>query len=514
MSCRLRVWGNVPRIVFPLICFIALVLAAWQAIQAAGLDAGTSPDWAQWARTPQHTASISAAGQTPRKHLANITFDPFVKKEQAESDGGAKGDLLVHYQVPLVDGDSAFLEYKTGFYHSCDPPGSGHPYPCGPNDWNTEIWNERAFTWRNGSLVEAWNFQSDWKPEPNSGAHGKGKHLEGWEPVFHAAIWNGFLFVPGFSGSIYKLKESDGTLVAHYTPFGTDPSTFVSGPLTVDNGGNLYYNALALDATNPWTVDIRGAYLVKLTPQGMIKKVSFSTLSQGSPDCGDPAVYGSQRPGINVAPAVSADGKTVYTISRAHFDPAHGCVVAANANLTSNWHNTLITSGFAGYVEDNASSSPSVAPDGSILYGADGVGRGYLMKFSSSGNYLTSYAFGWDLTPTIYAHDGTYSVIIKDNYYGGGPYYITQLNANLGIEWQFLSPTNKEWCVNAPAVDGSGTVYANSEDGNVYAIKQGGTLKGKLFLKKAIGAAYTPIAIGRDGKLYTENDGEMFALGR
>ena len=253
---------------------------------------------------------------------------------------------------------------------------------------------------------------------------------------------------------------------------------------------------------------------MKLTPQGVIKRVRFSTLSQGSPACGDPAVYGSQRPGINVAPAVSADDQTVYTISRAHFDPAHACLLAINADLTSDWHSSLITSGFAGYIEDNSSSSPSVAPDGSILYGAAGVDRGELMQFNSSGNYLTSYAFGWDLTPAIYAHDGTYSVIVKDNHYGGGPYYITQLNANLGTEWQFTSPTNEEWCVNAPAVDRSGSVYADSEDGNVYAIKQGGTLKGKLFLKKAIGAAYTPIAIGRAGKLYTENDGVMFVLGK
>jgi hypothetical protein len=452
--------------------------------------------------------------ETARRHHLRSLCSPGTSRT---SKGGAKGDLLVHYQVPLVDGNQAFLEYKTGTYASCDPPGSGHPYPCGPNAWNTQIWNERAFAWTNGVLVESWNFQSDWKPEPNSGAHGKGIGLYGWEPVFHAGIWNGFVFVPGFSGSIYKLKESDGTLVAHYTPFGADPNTFVSGPLTVDSGGNLYYNVLALDATNPWIVDVRGAYLVKLTPQGVVTTVNFSTLVPGSPDCGDPAVYGSQRPGVNVAPAVSADGKTIYTISRAHFDSAHACLLAANANLTPAWHNLLNTSGIATFVPDNSSSTPAVAPDDSILYGAasnDDHGRGYLMKFSSSGNYLTSYDFGWDETPAIYAHDGTYSVVIKDNNYGRGPYYITQLNANLGIEWQFKSPSNHEWCVNAPAVDGNGTVYADSEDGNVYAIRQGGTLKARMFLKHALGAAYTPIAIGRDGKLYTENDGDMFVVGK
>ena len=31
-------------------------------------------------------------------------------------------------------------------------------------------------------------------------------------------------------------------------------------------------------------------------------------------------------------------------------------------------------------------------------------------------------------------------------------------------------------------------------------------------MRQAIGAAYTPIAIGWDGKLYTENDGDMFVV--
>ena len=140
---------------------------------------------------------------------------------------------------------------------------------------------------------------------------------------------------------------------------------------------------------------------------------------------------------------------------------------------------------------------------------------GNLIKFKSSGKFLTSYDFGWDETPAVYAHDGTYSVIIKDNHYeSDGPYYITELNAQLIPEWQYQSPTNREWCVNAPAVDSTGTVYVNSEDGYVYVLNQGGSLKGKIFLREALGAAYTPIALGRDGKIYTENDGDMFVEGK
>jgi hypothetical protein len=38
-------------------------------------------------------------------------------------------------------------------------------------------------------------------------------------------------------------------------------------------------------------------------------------------------------------------------------------------------------------------------------------------------------------------------------------------------------PNGFEWCVNEPAVDARGNVYANAEDGFVYQIGQGGILK-------------------------------------
>jgi outer membrane protein assembly factor BamB len=142
----------------------------------------------------------------------------------------------------------------------------------------------------------------------------------------------------------------------------------------------------------------------------------------------------------------------------------------------------------------------------------------------------------------VYVHASTYSIVIKDNHYQAtaycgamgdpvcapredGPYFITQLDANLNVEWQFQSTTidanhqnGYEWCVNAPAIDSNGVVYANSEDGNVYAIAQGNTgifstPKQKMFLKLALGAAYTPLSIGADGKLYVQNDGHLFVVG-
>lgn len=494
-----------------LVCFLCLLGVALGLFLVRGraVHAQGAADWPQWGRTAQHSGFSPAVGQSPSAQLADITFDPFVAQEQAE----AGGDLLAHYQAPLVDGSNVLIEVKTGTYVSCQPPGSGHPFPCGPDAWNQEIWNERAYAWQGSTLVQSWNFQSDWKPEPNGGA------LGGWEPVFHAALGGGFVYVPGFAGSIYKLNESDGTQVAQYKPFSTDdPNTYVSGPLTIDPRGNVYYNLVKLNGTNPWGSNVQGAWLVRVTAQGVVHTASYKTLVPGAPTTCNGRPCGSQRPGINVAPALSPDGKIVYTVSVAHFAADFGYVVAANSNLTAKWNTAIhgLISGADPLVADMSSSTPAVFPDGSVAYGTlDFNGsRGYLLKLDSTGKYLTNYNFGWDSTPASFSQGGSYFVVIKDNNYGSGPYYVTELDSNLKPVWKFRSPTNFEWCVNAPAVDSTGTVYANSEDGNVYVINPDGTLKGNIFLRRAIGAAYTPVAIGRDGKIYTENDGDMFVIGQ
>jgi len=536
--------------------------------------------WPQWGQNAQHTGNLPVAGQTIDQQFADLVFDPFVAQETAET-GGA---LTTHYQAPLVNGTTVFMEIKTGSYNSCDPHGSGQPFPCGPNDWNTEIWNETAFTWLNHQLVKAWNFQSDWVPVPNDFT------LGGWEPVFQPALSSSFIYVPGMGGTVYKLNQSNGSLVTKINPFGTiDPSKFVWGPLTADNSGNLYYNAVQVNLATPWSSDALGSWLVKIAPDNSTSTVAYSALVPDAPkQClgyfspsqlpfpptpnAKPGniTCGAQRAALNLAPVISKNGKTIYTVSRGHFAPRAGYLIAVNSNLKGKWVRSLqkilndgcnvllppngtpggcrpgATTGVdptqntpgSAIISDQASASPVIAPDGSILLGVNtayNYGRGHLLKFDQAGIFKGSYDFGWDTTPALYAHNGTYSIVTKDNHYDmgsycsnptwcppapPGPYYITQLNSDLSLGWQFADPTvdgthpnGYEWCVNAMAVDKNGVAFGNSEDGNLYAIQQGGTSYQRLFLKKVLDAGYTPLSLGGNGTIYTLNDGHMLAVG-
>jgi hypothetical protein len=569
-------------------------LFVWLAAAASTAVAANAQDWGQWMKNAQHTGAVSSAGQSAAHVLADVVYDPFVDQEKA--DPLAAPDLLVHYQAPLIDGNNVYMEFKTGTYTKIQT-------------WETQIWNERRLSWQNGSLNTVWSFQSDWKPVP----YGTALLGPAWEPVFHAALAGNFIYVPGFAGSIYKLNKSTGAVVARIQPFGTDdPNTFTCGPLTTDSAGNVYYNTIKVVNGQAWNADVRGSWLVKVSASGAVSTADYTTLIPGAPGGNDKCLgvfknnelpwpptpdavpgtvqCGTQRAAVNLAPAVAPDG-TIYTVSVSHLWSRSGYFVALNPNLTLKWATSLrdrlmdgcnvtlppngtlggcsvgATTGFdpaqnrpgAGRVIEDSTASPVVAPDGSIFWGAYTrypYFQGHLMKFGADGAFLGAFLFGWDTTPAIYVHDGTYSVITKENHYSDGgsycsvdaicppdrtasnpsdpeAYFITQLSKNLVPEWRWQNtntlsctrdasgnvscvsdhPAGFEWCINGPAVDRNGVVYVNSEDGGLYTINQGGTLRDHLFLDLAIGAAYTPIALDGGGRIYTQNDGHLFVVG-
>ncbi len=223
-----------------------LVFAA--AVLVGGLataSASAAPWWGQWGQNPQHQGSVNATGQSLDNLLADVVYDPFAAKEMKSQDG----DLLIHYQTPLVDGNNVYMEYKSGNYSNI-------------TNWETQSWGEQKLSWVSGQLVSQWSFLSDWDPVPYS----KLPDGPAWEPVFHAVVTDDAVYVPGAGGTIFKLNKATGT-GARINPFTlVDSGTFVAGALSADNAGNVYYNVVKLNMQNPWGTDVLGAWLVKVTP--------------------------------------------------------------------------------------------------------------------------------------------------------------------------------------------------------------------------------------------------------
>ena len=543
--------------------------AAGGLLCAVALTAQSPWWWPQWGRTPQHDGASPVVAQPLDAILADVVYDPFVDQMKADVEGG---DLLAHYAVPLVDATGVYMVFKSGTFTTF-------------GDWSGITWNVTRLEWIGGLLQPAWTFQSDWKPASVD--------LTQWEPVFLPAMTATDLYVPGLGGSVHRVSKDTGKELERLNPFSDlDPSRFVAGGLAIAPDGGVVYDVVALDPSDALG-PITGAWLARVAAGGQAGAAAFSTLIPGAPGANDscqsafsseqaplppsttavpPTIScGDQRPGINVVPAIASNG-TIYTLSRAHNADRYSYLVAVRPDLTPLWAVSLrhlLNDGCgvllqddnsslgcraganqgvdpetndqpSGRVADAGTSSPAVLPDGSIAVGVfTGYNfyRGHLLKFDAAGEFLADYDFGWDITPAVYQHDGTYSVLIKDNHYatsdGTAFYDITSLDSDFVPEWSYRAtntescvrqsdgsiscvddePEGFEWCVNQPAVDGAGIVFANSEDGTLYAFDPHGNLVEKIFLNTALGAAYTPVAIGPNGIVYTQNNGHLFAVG-
>ncbi|HSY51834.1 MAG TPA: hypothetical protein VLC46_23730 [Thermoanaerobaculia bacterium] len=521
--------------------------------------ATTQAQWSQFGGNASHSSNTAVSAQPLARVLADIVHDPLVP---SEIEAGS-GDLYVHYAAPLLDGDDVFMSFKALVASS------------------RLVWSVHHLHWENGQLVDKWSAATDWQPVP--------ARLGLWEPAFQSVLANGFLYVPAAGGTLLQIDRNTGSAVKRINPFATiDPLTFVSGPPAADSSGNIFYGVFQMQGNQPWTNDVAGAWLVRVTPDGGATAVPFSTLVPDAPKAGDlcksefsgssaqipptpdavppSIVCGSQRPGVNVTPAVAPDG-TIYLLTRAHFDDYYSYLVAVNPNLTPKWDRSLrtrfhdgcnillppngtdggcpagtstgvdpnVNEDGSGRVIDNSTASPVVAPDGSIIYGSYtlyNLDQGHMMHFGADGTYIGSYPFGWDTTPAIWQHDGTYSIVTKENHYDfdfrtDPGDYVTQLDPRFKVEWQFRNPSRTscragvcvtedqgfEWCVNAPAIDRFGTVYVNAEDGIIYALAQGGGLIDRLPLGAPLGAAYTPVAVDAQGRVYAQTGGHLFVAG-
>jgi hypothetical protein len=553
-------------------------------------------EWPQWGGTRDHAGQVCVGGQRPMRFLASVVVDPFAANETA-----GDGDLRIHYQVPLVVGDDVYALQKSGaFTPPCPIPDAGAEAACVSED--SQTWNETYFSWASGQIVREWTYPTDWKPVPSeignseqmfqpavSGGYlyipGLGgtlhkvdrktgklvKRLSPFpDPIDVDSYVSGPVVADGNGNVYYNVIKMD-----HAQPLFNDMTGWLVAVAADDTVKSIVYDTLVTGA--PHDQNCHGSFYDSDNPPALPWPPPND--ASGNPVLPPSIFCGAQRPGVNVAPAIGKDG-TLFTVSRATFSSEDSFIVALNSDLSTKWVTSLrdiLNDGCgvnipldgdanqhpydcapgakmgvdpttnqkpAGRVIDDSSGSPVALPDGGVAYGAFTVyndDRGHTMKFDAGGKFVASFDFGWDYTPAVYTHDGTYSLVVKDNHYrydnNGvplGPYYVTQLAGNdMHVEWQYQNtntnscftlsdgtiqcipdhPNGFEWCINAPAIDKDGTVYVTGEDGVVYAIGQGGVPKGQMFVGMSLGASYTPLSIDHRGRLYTQNDGNIKILG-
>jgi hypothetical protein len=331
---------------------VAVIVGGWGAagcdVAERVVDSGPPPavaecnSWRQWGNNAAHDGASCVVGQPLHGMLSDMVYDPFLGQEVAD----ARGDLLVHYQAPLIDGDDVYMMTKHGVYTPCraGPNGPSCFEPDERYRLGSQIWAEQGFALRgDGVLVLQWSFDSDWKPEPQIG----------FEPLFQPALAGGLIAIPGAGGALWELDRISGAVVRHVQPFGDaiDPDTYVAGGIAVGPDGMIYYNAIELDHDRLWLVAAH-AWLVAVAPDGSARTADYAQLiptpplarcyltypvhqplpwpplhDDGTVNLPGSAVCEPQRPGINSAPAVAADG-TIFVASRSH-DNARYAYVAA-----------------------------------------------------------------------------------------------------------------------------------------------------------------------------------------
>jgi hypothetical protein len=213
-------------------------------------------------------------------------------------------------------------------------------------------------------------------------------------------------------------------------PFGPalDPYTHLVGGVTIDEDGNVYYNVVKVDPLAPRFTEVPGAWLVKITPDDHVHRLSYTTLIPDAPAADSPCYLTffeefprpplpwpppnlpdgsprlprqtpclSQRPPLDATPAVAKDG-TIFAVTRSHAAPNYSYVVAIRPNLTLDWAASLRDRGLDGcgspnvslpcppwaapgvdratnlpvaaQASDASSSAPVALPDGGVAYAA------------------------------------------------------------------------------------------------------------------------------------------------
>ena len=313
-------------------------------------------------------------------------------------------------------------------------------------------------------------------------------------------------------------------------------------PISSDAQGNLYFGYVSSYAGIP-------SGLARIGNDDTGSFVSAAAM------CGDNSM---QKVCYNCTPAFSADGTTLYVAVN---NGSSGYLCALNSTTLAMKASVYLLdpkSGWAAWLDDDSSATPTVGPDGDVYYGVlenpflENNDRGWLLHFSGDlGTLKLPGAFGWDDTASVvpasavpsYMGPSSYLLLTKYNNYadfglGDGVNKlalndpnttytdprtgVTVMNPFLTVAGVTPDPdfvntypnAVREWCINSAAIDPfNKCAVVNSEDGSVYRWDfTSNSLIAAVNLAPATGEAYTPTVIGPDGAVYAINNAQLFSV--
>jgi hypothetical protein len=486
-----------------------------------------------FAGNPQHTADFVPAGQ----NLSTIKWHTPVDLHPQYSGT----DLLIHYGAPLFTANNTVLV----------------PVKTGPTD-GFEV---NAFNAATGALM--YTLPTDYTLPSH-----------GWTPSYSPALvttsTDTRLYYAGAGGTISYIDNPDSstpptpvqqvfyTTLANYQANAAafNSTVFIDTPITSDSSGNIYFG-FRVQGTAPAPLNTTQSGYARIDPNGNGTYILVGNAA------GDGNISLDSH---NAAPALSNDGSTLYVVVKSS-SSYYGYLLGLDSTTLATKYKVFLidpSSGSAAGILDDGTSSPMVAPDGTVYYGIFGNpyngSRGYLLHFSA--DLTTSYtpgAFGWDYTPAVvpasmvpeYTGTSSYLIFMKYNNYAGsggewgnGVNQVALLdpnaveldphndgNPNLLVMREVLTvpgptpdPGNvgansphavREWCINTAAVDqATDSIYFPSEDGNLYQWNLAqNSLAQSITLGSGIGEAYVPTEVGPDGTVYSINNAILYAVG-
>jgi hypothetical protein len=482
------------------------------------------PAWWGFGRDAQHAANGAIAAQALNRIVWSAPVD---LAPQLTTDG----DLLIHYGSPVVtSNNTVILPVKT----------------TATGDFRIE-----ARSGTNGGLI--WSAPIDYVLPANN-----------WVPSCNFALTTtNRLYAPGAGGKLLVRDNADaatgtiqtvvfyGTAAYNAAPATFNATIFINTPITVDANGNAFFGFIVTGANSA----VPASGIARVGPDGGGIWVSATTAAS------DSAIA---KVATNCAPALSPDLSTVYlAVNTAKVPRAvqTGYLLALDSSTLATKGKVALLDPLEGtlaWISDDGTASPTVGPDGKVFYGVLETrfgthnARGWLLHFNAA---LTAQGtpggFGWDDTASIvpramvpsYTGTSAYLLGVKyNNYLGAGGDGLNRIavidpnasqtdpisgavpimNEVLTILGPTLDPGSgsatavREWCINTMAVDVAGSsLLANSEDGVLYRwdLRTPTTFSQSVRLTAGIGEAYTPTAIGADGRVYAINNSTLFSVG-